>query len=94
MSDLDQFRQTVNAWLEENCPPSQRTPITREEQVWAGKNKVFPSSDAKLWFERMRDKGWTVPEWPLELGGGGLDERQAKILKDEMKRLGLSLIHI
>jgi alkylation response protein AidB-like acyl-CoA dehydrogenase len=88
VSDLDQFRQTVNAWLEENCPPSQRTPITREEQVWAGKNKVFPSSDAKLWFERMRDKGWTVPEWPLELGGGGLDERQAKILKDEMKRLG------
>ncbi|MBQ0796668.1 acyl-CoA dehydrogenase family protein [Zhongshania sp.] len=88
MSDLDQFRQTVSAWLEENCPPSQRTPITREEQVWAGKNKAFPSSDAKLWFERMRDKGWTVPEWPLELGGGGLDERQAKILKDEMKRLG------
>lgn len=88
MSDLDQFRQTVQAWLEENCPPSQRTPITREEQVWAGKHKTFPNNDAKLWFERMRDKGWTVPEWPLELGGGGLDERQAKVLKDEMKRLG------
>jgi acyl-CoA dehydrogenase len=88
VSDLDQFRQTVNAWLEENCPPSQRIPITREEQVWAGKNKTFPSSDAKLWFERMRDKGWTVPEWPIELGGGGLDEQHAKILKEEMKRLG------
>ena len=88
MSDLDQFRQTVHAWLEENCPPSQRRPITRDEQVWAGKNKTFPSNDAKLWFERMRDKGWTVPEWPVELGGGGLEERQTKILKEEMKRLG------
>jgi acyl-CoA dehydrogenase len=88
VSDLDQFRQTVNAWLEENCPPAMRTPITREEQVWAGKNKTFPNQDAKLWFERMRDKGWTAPEWPTELGGGGLDERQAKVLRDEIKRLG------
>lgn len=88
MADLDQFRLEVRQWLEDNCPASQRLPITREEQVWAGKNKQFPSDDAKLWFERMRDKGWTVPEWPSELGGGGLDERQAKILKEEMKALG------
>ncbi|WP_372864683.1 acyl-CoA dehydrogenase family protein [Spongiibacter sp.] len=88
MADLDQFRLEVRQWLEDNCPASQRLPITREEQVWAGRNKQFPSADAKLWFERMRDKGWTVPEWPSELGGGGLDERQAKILKEEMKALG------
>lgn len=88
MADLDQFRLAVRQWLEDNCPASQRLPITREEQVWAGKNKQFPSDDAKLWFERMRDKGWTVPEWPSELGGGGLDERQAKVLKEEMKALG------
>ncbi|WP_372877189.1 acyl-CoA dehydrogenase family protein [Spongiibacter marinus] len=88
MADLDQFRLEVRQWLEDNCPASQRLPITREEQVWAGKNKQFPSDDAKLWFERMRDKGWTVPEWPSELGGGGLDERQAKVLKEEMKALG------
>lgn len=87
MADLDQFRLEVRQWLEDNCPASQRLPITREEQVWAGKNKQFPSDDAKLWFERMRDKGWTVPEWPSELGGGGLDERQAKVLKEEMKAL-------
>ncbi|CAA0087253.1 Putative acyl-CoA dehydrogenase FadE17 [Zhongshania aliphaticivorans] len=88
MSDLNDFRQIVHAWLEKNCPDSMRTPITRAEQVWAGKNKTFPSDDAKLWFERMRDKGWTVPEWPIDVGGGGLTEAQAKILKDEMKRLG------
>ncbi|MFT6163342.1 MAG: alkylation response protein AidB-like acyl-CoA dehydrogenase [Zhongshania aliphaticivorans] len=88
MSDLDDFRASVKAWLQDNCPVSQRQPITREEQVWGGRNMSFPSADAKLWFERMRDKGWTVPEWPCELGGGGLNEREAKILKEEMKALG------
>jgi acyl-CoA dehydrogenase len=88
VSDLENFRLDVSQWLETNCPASQRTQITREEQVWAGRNMQFPSADAKLWFERMRDKGWTVAEWPKELGGGGLDEQQAKVLKDEMKRMG------
>ena len=29
----------------------------------------------------MRDKGWTVPHWPKEYGGGGLDAEQAKIVR-------------
>ena len=62
MADLDQFRLEVRQWLEDNCPASQRLPITREEQVWAGKNKQFPSDDAKLWFERMRE-AYTVLWW-------------------------------
>ena len=88
MADLDQFRLEVRQWLEDNCPESQRKPITRDQQVWAGRNKTFPSDDAKLWLERMADKGWTVPDWPTEYGGGGLDERQTKILREEMKALG------
>jgi len=34
----------------------------------------------------MRDKGWTVPHWPKEYGGGGLDPEQAKIVRQEMPR--------
>ena len=88
MDAQETFRQEVRDWLQANCPESMRTPPVREEQVWAGLNQSFPSEDAKIWFERMRDKGWTVPEWPTEYGGGGLDESQAKILKEEMKALG------
>ncbi|WP_372778023.1 acyl-CoA dehydrogenase family protein [Litorivivens sp.] len=87
MDALETFRQEVREWLEANCPESQRTPPTREEQVWAGRNRTFPSADAKLWFERMRDKGWTVPDWPKEYGGGGLSEAEARVLKEEMKKL-------
>ncbi len=87
MDDLDQFRSEVRAWLEANCPESQRQPMTPEEQYWGGRRGRFPSDDARLWFERMRDRGWIVPEWPVEYGGGGLNERQGKIIKEEMKRI-------
>ncbi|HCS28837.1 MAG TPA: acyl-CoA dehydrogenase [Spongiibacteraceae bacterium] len=89
-SSLEQdenFRQEVHNWLLANCPPSQRWPITAAEQVWGGRNRTFPSEDARLWFERMQGKGWTVPDWPREYGGAGLSERQTRILEQELKRL-------
>ncbi len=85
MDNLEQFRNDVRAWLEDNCPESQRQPVTPEEQYWGGRQGSFPSDDARLWFERMRDKGWIAPEWPTEYGGAGLDEVEAKIIKEEMK---------
>ncbi|ROS05154.1 hypothetical protein EDC56_0683 [Sinobacterium caligoides] len=87
MDALETFRQEVREWLQANCPESQRQPAVREEQVWAGKNKTFPTDDSKLWFERCRDKGYTVPEWPVEYGGAGLNEAECKVLKDEMKAI-------
>ena len=87
LENLDLFRSDVREWLEANCPESQRQPMTPEEQYWGGRGGQFPSEDAKLWFERMRDHGWIAPEWPCEYGGGGLNDQQAKIIKEEMKRI-------
>ena len=87
VQDLEQFRSEVRQWLEDNCPASQRQPITPEEQYYGGRNAEFPSEDAKIWFERMRGKGWICPEWPTEYGGGGLSPQEAKIIKEEMKAL-------
>jgi len=87
VSDADTFRTEARAWLETHCPPSQRQPIVREEQIWAGSKATFPSEEARLWFEAMRDRGWTAPTWPTEYGGGGLDAEQARILEQEMARL-------
>lgn len=85
---LAEFRADVASWLEANCPLSQRQPIVREEQIWGGRRRVFPSSDAQQWFEACRDRGFTAPEWPAEYGGAGLNAECAKILKQEMTRLG------
>ena len=32
-------------------------------------------------------KGWTVPEWPSQYGGGGLSREEAKVLSEEMRRI-------
>lgn len=89
MPDLDQFRSDTRAWLEANCPPEMRKPVTADEDVfWGGRNTKFASEPQRLWFERMRDKGWTVPDWPKEYGGGGLDGAEAKVLREEMAKIG------
>ena len=58
-----------------------------EEQFFGGRDAEFPSDDARIWFERMRDKGWVCPEWPVEYGGAGLGPQEAKIIKEEMKSI-------
>ncbi len=87
-SELSAFREEIAAWLRDNCPESQRQPIVREQQIWGGRRRQFPSEDAKAWFEACRDRGFTAPEWPAEYGGGGLNAEQAKVLGQEMNRLG------
>ncbi|MFV0279010.1 MAG: acyl-CoA dehydrogenase family protein [Parahaliea sp.] len=67
---------------------SQRRPITPEEQYWDRRRGRFPSDDARLWFERMHEHGWITPEWPGAYGGGGLLPQEARILKQEMQRIG------
>jgi alkylation response protein AidB-like acyl-CoA dehydrogenase len=36
----------------------------------------------------MGEKGWGVPTWPKELGGGGLTQAEARVLWEEMARIG------
>lgn len=88
MADLEAFRQEVRAWLDVNCPEEMRQPMKDEtDAVWGGRNAVFKSEAQKLWLDRMGEKGWTVPEWPKEYGGGGLSKAEAKILKEEMRAI-------
>ncbi len=87
LQDLEQFRSEARQWLEANCPESQRQPMTEADQYYGGRNAEYPSADAQLWFERVRDKGWICPEWPTEYGGGGLSAEHAKIIKEEMKAI-------
>ncbi|HEY9159188.1 acyl-CoA dehydrogenase family protein [Candidatus Binatus sp.] len=88
MDNLETFRKDTRAWLEANCPPEMRRPVQGEEDAcWGGRHPVFQSDAQRLWLERMAAKGWTVPEWPREYGGGGLSRDEAKILHQEMRAL-------
>ncbi len=89
MSDLEAFRGETRAWLEENCPPLMRTPENGDADIcWAGRGFEFQSDSQRQWLERMSARGWTVPTWPKEYGGGALSKDEAKILASEMKRIG------
>jgi alkylation response protein AidB-like acyl-CoA dehydrogenase len=84
----DPFRADTRAWLEAHCPPSMRTPMPEHEYPWGGRNAEFPNPDTRLWLARMVDKGWTAPMWPREYGGAGLTLEQARVLEQEMARIG------
>ena len=89
MADLEAFRAETRAWLEANCPAEMRQPVQGEDDVyWGGRNATFKSEAQKAWFEACRDKGYTVPAWPKEYGGAGLSPAEAKVLREEMARIG------
>ncbi len=81
---MDDFHHETRAWLEENCPVSVRGPGF----IPWGSRKTEVPEDAALWLTRMADKGWTVPTWPREYGGGGLSKDEYLIVQQEMQRIG------
>jgi acyl-CoA dehydrogenase len=86
---LEAFRAQTRAWLEANCPPEMRHPLRGEEDYcWGGRQASFQSEAQRTWLQRMGERGWTVPTWPREYGGGGLSAEEAQVLQQEMRRLG------
>ena len=83
-SDLEGFRAEAREWLEANFPKS----LARAEALEGEAAGEKPTGDAELWRQRMGEKGWGVPTWPKEYGGGGLSAAEARVLQEEMARIG------
>jgi acyl-CoA dehydrogenase len=89
MADVESFRQEVRDWLDANCPAEMREPVLDDSDMcWGGRNPVFKNDAQKKWLELMAERGWTVPDWPKEYGGGGLSPAETKILRQEMAAIG------
>ncbi len=89
MSDLETFRSETRSWLEANCPPAMREPVRQEDDIyWGGRHATFKNDAQRAWLETCIAKGYTVPAWPKEYGGAGLSPAEAKVLREEMGRLG------
>ena len=82
-SDLDAFRAEARDWLEANFPKS----LANQATAMIPGGEAL-SADGKLWKQRMADKGWGAPTWPTEYGGGGLSGAEARVLQQEMARIG------
>ena len=89
---LDVFRSQTRTWLDENCPPEMRDGASGEAHIcWGGQNWAFESEAQRIWLNKMADKGWTVPTWPVEFGGAGLTRAQDKILSEELQNINARL---
>ena len=85
-SELAAFRSEARAWLGANVPASVReAPDMTMEQMEGG---AKPSAEEDLWRQRIGAKGWGTPTWPTRYGGGGLSPAEARVLAQEMTRIG------
>jgi alkylation response protein AidB-like acyl-CoA dehydrogenase len=81
----DAFREEVREFLAENFPPELKGKGNALASV-EGPTREGPAE--KAWREAMGARGWGVPTWPKEYGGGGLTRKQARILNEEMAKVG------
>jgi alkylation response protein AidB-like acyl-CoA dehydrogenase len=85
MSDLEAFRAEARAWLGANFPKSLANDDVAMNAQMAGQKLT---GDAEKWRKAMGEKGWGTPTWPKEYGGGGLSGAEARVLQQEMARIG------
>jgi alkylation response protein AidB-like acyl-CoA dehydrogenase len=83
--DAETFRAEARSWLAENFPARLKSDPAAQLAAMQAQPE---SPEAKLWRERMGAKGWGVPTWPAEYGGGGLSRAQARVLAEEMAAIG------
>lgn len=82
---LDAFREEARAWLEANFPKSLEG---KENAFLTIDAPVQASPDYLAWKQAMADKGWGVPTWPKDYGGASLSRAEARVLAEEMARIG------
>jgi len=85
-TELEAFRTVARDWLEANYPASLRADPAPLSAWLGGGSKA--EGDVELWRKRMGEKGWGVPTWPKQYGGGGLTPAEARVLQEEMARIG------
>jgi len=82
--DPEAFRAEARSWLEANFPPS----LKGKGGMMYIEDASPDDSDIKAWTKAMGEKGWGVPTWPKQYGGGGLSPAEARVLQQEMGRVG------
>jgi alkylation response protein AidB-like acyl-CoA dehydrogenase len=86
INDEDRFRRGVRDWLTANFPAplafKNPLPYQNDPRV------VDADPDCALWRARLVEQGWGAPTWPRVYGGAGLGAIEARVLAEEMARIG------
>jgi alkylation response protein AidB-like acyl-CoA dehydrogenase len=74
------FRDEVRGWLDANLPADIRDKVVG----YQGLSK----DDFIRWHKILAKKGWSVPHWPVELGGTGWDITQRYLYEEQFGLAG------
>lgn len=83
-TDFKEFRTQTGNWIDAHFPASLRGRSPIEFMARAVPADEFPEYHA--WRTAIADQGWGTPTWPREYGGGGLTDRHARIINEEIAR--------
>ena len=84
-SEEEAFRTEVQQFLAEKFPEELKG---KGNALSAIEGPDEESEAERAWREAMGARGWGVPTWPKEYGGGGLTRKQAAILNEELAKAG------
>jgi len=83
--DPEAFRAEARVWLEANFPKSLSG---RAAAMMARMDGGVFDDDMLAWKQAMGATGWGTPTWQARYGGGGLTPACARVLHQEMARIG------
>lgn len=83
---LQTFAEEARRWLEDTCPASLRG--SREAVTGGGSKAPISDPEHQRYFDAMYERGWTVPSWPREYGGAGLNAAEHHTLRTVMAEVG------
>jgi alkylation response protein AidB-like acyl-CoA dehydrogenase len=75
------LRDEVRTWLDENWTSDIAGALANESYGWE------TSPERKAWLSLVLEGRWSVPRWPEEWHGRGLEDQQAKIIEQEFARV-------
>ena len=80
-ADLE-FQREVRTWLEDAWPEE-----TRERRARSALGRTSRQEQVE-WQQRLAERGWAAPNWPVEHGGAGFTPTQNYLFDLEMARAG------
>lgn len=76
--EQEEFRKEVRAWIDASVPP-------KFEQPEDPRNITYDLyKQAREFRHKLGQKGWLVPTFPKEYGGGGLSVENATVIAEEL----------
>ena len=81
-ADDREFQREVRDWLDDAWPAA-----ARERRARSAVTRVSKAEQMR-WQQKLAERGWAAPNWPIEHGGAGFTATQNYIFDLEMARAG------